>query len=705
MNRVRVRPCSSVAFAGLCSSVAFAGPWSFVALLSLSVLGLCPSVAAQEARFAVERPVHAPGAGPLRLPVDVDLLTAGQPFRVVRRGDAAIAEGGLGDLRFFDAEERPVPYLLVHTPSQQRVWVPAIVLPVAAGEKSSGFEVDLQAPAVVDGLRVEGVPPPFLKRVVLEGSGDRARWTMLVSQGTLFDLPDEQLRQTTLSFEPGPYRFLRLTWDDTNSGRVPLPRSVAARRAAPMRGPPAQIIDLVFERRPSEPGRSRYRVRLPGAGVPVVAIEIDAGGGHVYRRATVSESRFSGTEAAPASLGQATLVRVVRESVTAAALRVPIATPREPELDLVIEDGANIPLDLRKVSAVLAQLPWIYVEAPPGVLLARYGNRTLEAPTYDLEAVRRTLDLSAVAEAAWGEPRRLVESAAARPEADVPGSGPEIDANAFRHVRSIDVGQPGLVALSLDSAALAHSRGPSARFADVRVLDAQGRQIPYLIERRDEPLSVDLTITPASNPGSAELTRPEGGRRSVYAIAIPQPQLPSGTLVVETSARVFRRTVRVGLERAPDRRHRTTWFDVQATGTWQHVDQETPPEPLSLALPPLDRTELLLVVDEGDNPALPIASARLLLPQYRLRFFHPNDSTLRLVYGQADAEPPRYDLALLAPQVMGAPAAEIGAAPEPDAGGASATPALLSPVAFWLLLGISVLVLLGLIARLVRAGP
>ncbi len=73
---------------------------------------------------------------------------------------------------------------------------------------------------LIDRFRVDGIAAPFLKRVRLEGSGDRARWTLLVDEGTVFDLPAEQLRQTELEFTPGTYRYLRVTWDDTRSGRV-----------------------------------------------------------------------------------------------------------------------------------------------------------------------------------------------------------------------------------------------------------------------------------------------------------------------------------------------------------------------------------------------------------------------------------------------------------------------------------------------------
>ena len=84
----------------------------------------------------------------------------------------------------------------------------------------------------------------------------------------------------------------------------------------------------------------------------------------------------------------------------------------------------------------------------------------------------------------------------------------------------------------------------------------------------------------------------------------------------------------------------------------------------------MPETEILLVVDEGDNAPLPLTKARLLLPSYRLRFYHTGNASLRLAYGRDDLQPPQYDLALLAPRVMGARAREVDAAP---AGAAAAS--------------------------------
>ena len=673
------------------------------ALLVALVVAVVPAGSAQTGRDVPrERAVVSAGEGRQRLAIDAPLLAGGAPFKVVRRGDDFVAEDGLADLRFF-AGDRPVPYLLVQPPSRAREWTRGRVLGIATTKATSGFEVDLGAPLPVDALRVGGLPVPHLKRLTLEGSGDRQRWVMLVAEGTLFDLPEQGLREETLAFAAGAYRYLRVTWNDTNSGRVPPPTLAEARRAAAAPAPPPTAIATRVERRPSEPGVSRFRVILPASSLPVVAIALDVGGGPVHRSAVVSESRFSGMEAAPVELGRTMLSRVTRDGVTASALRIPIAAPAEAEIELTIDDGSNPPLEVVAVSAVLAQLPWIYLEAPAGSIVARFGNRALKRPAYDLEALRDSIDLAQLPEARWGDAAAVAPAVEASAPPAAPAPGAPLDPATVRVARTID-GQPaGLTALPLDAHVLAFSRGRDGRFADVRVLDASTRQVPYLLERRNEPLAIDLTVAPAADIRAPELQKTNGGRqRSVYVVTLPYGKLPPGTLVIETPARLFQRSVSVGVERPPDRRRRDPWYDVAATATWRHSNDGRA-RPLTLPLPTLAETDLRLVVDEGDNAPLPIAGVRLLLPSYRVRFYRPAGSALRLLYGRDDLQVPQYDLALLAGSVMGAPAVEASMTAA-SGEGAAAPDAIVSPRTFWVVLGAAVIVLLALIVRLVRSA-
>jgi hypothetical protein len=652
-------------------------------------ISFAPNVLAQR----VERGVIPGAAGPNRLSLDAEFLAHSQPFRVTEvaapEGRVAVASNGAADLRLYEASGKEVQYLLV-TPRVVAQWRGAQLLRVASTKTTSGFEADFQSLLPLDRLRVDGLPAPFLKRVQLEGSGDRSHWTMLVTEGTLFDLPADALEFTTLDFAPGSYRYLRLTWDDRSSARMPLPRRVDARVVSATRGPAPLRAAVAVERRPSEPGKSRFRIRLPGAHLPIVAIELSVGGGNVLRTARITEGRLDGSTVVPTELGTATLRRSVRDGIAAAALRIPIAPPSEAQLELAVDDGNNPPLDVTGATAIFATLPFVYFESDGRPLIARYGNDRLAAARYDLEAERDRVPSLTLSAARW-EPPRMVAAVAADSAIVMPTAGATIDVQSFRYSRAIPAGAGGLTTLPLDAAALSHGF-----LYDIRIATGDGHQVPFLLERLDEPLSVALPtierITSVRDPAS----------RSRYRIRLPYAGLPASRLVIHTDARVFER--QVALEMLPaaedDPRGRAGAVTVART-TWRHVDPELPPPALTLELPPVRVAELSLVIDEGDNAPLALREASLLLPAYRLRFFRSANTALTLLYGRSDLGAPRYDLALLAPRLLGAPAQDVLPGSERDV---SRVTGVTPTVVFWCALALAVIALLVLIAKLLRPG-
>jgi hypothetical protein len=94
--------------------------------------------------------------------------------------------------------------------------------------------------------------------------------------------------------------------------------------------------------------------------------------------------------------------------------------------------------------------------------------------------------------------------------------------------------------------------------------------------------------------------------------------------------------------------------------------------------------------------------AQLRLPSYRLGLFRPGGTPLRVPYGRADLGRPQYDLALLGPQVMGAPALDVTLAAEQRNSPSDTTATLVSPRLFWAALGVAAIVLMGLIVRLLK---
>ncbi len=662
-----------------------------LALPALAAFLSLPAPGAPPPRW--ERPVTPGGAGPNRLEVDVPLLSGAAPLR------PGTGEG-LADLRLVAADGREVPYLLVGPLRTGPRWTAARVLPVPATKGSSGFEADLGRPQTVDRLEVQGLPAPFLKRVRLEGSGDRARWTLLVAEGTLFDLPEEGLTRTWLAFPASELRYIRLTFDDTRSGRLPLPPTVRARLLAGTPPPPPLRVGVPFEKRASEPRTSRYRLKLPGPGLPLSAVEVVTGAGNVLRRATVTEARLVGSAVEPVPLGSATLRRSVRDGLSADEMTVPVTPPSEAEVELVVEDGDNPPLAIREVALLFAPLPWVYFESPDGApLVARFGAPRGEAPArprYDLEAGRPAVERGAVvpSPARWGERREVAPSSAAAPAGSPLPAGAALDASGFRFERKVPDGPTGLTALLLDAHVLAQAPGLSS----VRIATSDGRQLPYLLETLGEPLEVPLPApAPAKAPARARSIPP---RSSVYRLVLPFPGLPDARLTVRTGARVFERNVTLHVE-APEDRSRGEGLRSVAGTTWRHADPETEAPPLSLSLPPLPSAEALLVVDDGDNSPLPLEAPKLQLPGRRLRFFREGTGSLTLLYGKDGLPAPRYDLALLAPRLLGAPAHELSLgtaeAPSERAEGPD-VPRLV----FWGVLAGAVVLLLALVVRLVR---
>ena len=256
--------------------------------------------------------------------------------------------------------------------------------------------------------------------------------------------------------------------------------------------------------------------------------------------------------------------------------------------------------------------------------------------------------------------------------------------------------------MPLDASALAHGGSLRNGFADLRVIDPAGRQVPYLLERSDGPLALDVGVARRDLPADVMGAR---GARTAYAIALPYDRLPAARLTVTTRARVFRRHVELAWLLAPDERRREPSLLVLSSPTWVHADESRPAPPLIFDVPEERRGGLVLIVDEGDNQPLAIDRTTLLLPAYAVRLFRPDQQSLRVVYGRPDLHPPDDDLALLAPQVLGRVAEEAQAGPEEDRGDSAAgSSAIVSGPVFWGALITAVIVLVALIVRLVKTA-
>jgi hypothetical protein len=648
----------------------------------LLILLCAAPVRPQPLQFRFERQVFLSGPGPHRLAPDIALI-AGAAFPDLR------------DLRLYDSSGTEVPYLLIPPEKPEFHWKAGKILPVVASKSSSGFEVDLSSSGPIDSLRLTGIRSPFLKRCRLEGSGDRSHWTLLVAEGTLFDLPSEGLRMLEMPFAAGEFRYLRVTGDDRESGVVSPPtraaaRSVEARNAAvPLRGP------AEFQRLAASPGSSRFQVRLPGPNLPIAALELSVSETRLLRNARATESRLSGVEVSSRLLGSGVLRRVVQGTLVAADLRIPIVTPEGREINILVDDNDNPPLNLTGVGLEFAPQPWIYFESSgQASVVARFGDPRLTSPKYDLEAIRQYIGRTDLKEARWGDSRD-----AHPPESFAEGGiqvpvGAPIDSKGFHYSRKISDSPAGLTALVMDAAVLAHSQED---LSDVRISDESEHQIPYLLEKNSDVIALNVPLLSDKAKSSAHQSR--------YRLVLPFENLPAANVMLVTPERTFQRKISVEVERTAFDPRSEPSVETLTSVTWRHDDPDSVTAPLTLALrPSLGTKNVTLIVDEGDNRPLALGSARLQLPLYRLRFFYPANGKLRLLYGQAGLAPARYDLQLLAPRLVSLPSHELTLDPEATASGAGVSENnSIQTRVFWAALIVAVLVVLALLVRLLRS--
>lgn len=256
------------------------------------------------------------------------------------------------------------------------------------------------------------------------------------------------------------------------------------------------------------------------------------------------------------------------------------------------------------------------------------------------------------------------------------GPGAEVSLRRMTSQHDI-VGDPGLVRIPLSAEVLVGARSD---LGDLRIIDPNGRQIPYLLRRRggEHPLN-DLTWE-----------RREDGSRSLIDVPLPAESLMLSSVTLSTDAPLFSRQItlfrRVGAELEPVRHF-----------TWTGSDR---PSQITLPVHQAFTDRLVIGIDNGDDPPLPITGVGASWPAWELVAQVP-DSGARLVYGDRRLRAPEHDLALLRDEVGRRATRPVALGP---------AKAMLNPVSMFdsgvVLVGVSVLVigLLGLILAVIVGG-
>jgi len=564
----------------------------------------------------------------------------------------------LRDLRLLAADGTEVPFVVDRVVEREASrWWPGTLTdtaeePVGPADETAGttrWTVDLGAARGIDTIELDVRETDFAKRVRVEGSTDGREWTTLASDAPVFDRAWRgRVRHTRIALEAvASVRYLRLTARDHR--RSP-PISLAGVNAAWTRVAPGQTWSrperVVLVERAN--GVTRYRV---SSELPAEELTIEADDPAFSRRLVVR----GGAGEASRVLADAWVyrVRLPEEALAGESLRLPLSALPEGANDLTLEvhDGDSPPLRGLRVTVSGAATRLLFA-APAAPVALYYGNEVTRGALYDLAALHGRLSTSGqMAPATLGAEQ---ENPAYRKPPPLPVGLPRgagVDVSRWRAERPLQIANAtDLYAITLAPGDLARLRPD---LGDLRLVDEEGRQVPYILEPSVQEERVTL---------SAETAR-TSDRRSRHRLGLPglpsRSAVPLEGLVLQFAETFFDRPVGVRAG-GDERRQRRLW-----SGRLERrpgSDASKPPEPIRLSWPPERVRDLEVEIENGDNVPLTLSSAEGVVRVPRLTF-QAGPGSYRLLLGNADAAAPRYDLASLRREVLAfsAVAAPLGA--------------------------------------------
>ncbi len=598
--------------------------------------------------------------------------------------DAARADRG--DLRLLDPAGREVAFAIAPVANPRNAAKAPRSFRTTLGAEKTEIVIetgDAESPS----LTLATPASRFVKRARIETSPDGTTWQLAGEGALLF----RENGASDLAVR-APAAFIRLTIDDTRSPPVPFTGALLAARAPP--AAPDLPLGVRIVRREEFAQETVLTVDLAAAHTPLVLLRIATDSRLFNRTVTVGARELGGRDPIERTLATGAIYRLSPDGeadVRQTAVPLHFIAPAR-ELIVHIHNGDSPPLPINGVEITRRELRGHFDATMPGDYALLTGHPQIAAPRYDVASLR----LGAITPVNLLVPGPLTPNPGHRTPDALAGTsllGAALDVAPWRFRKAVRVAAAGVQQLELDLDVLAQAqRG----LADLRLV-RDGAQVPYLLERPNLSRALELTAKAAEDP-----KRP---RTSRWEIALPRAGLPVTRLTLASPTALFQRHLRV-FETTDDgrgNRHERTL----ASGDWSHTPEDKRSLTLTFTTPPLTAT-LFLETDNGDNPPIALGAVTAAHPVVRL-LFKTDAAPVALYYGHAQAAAPRYDLALVAGQILAATkeAATLGAEEQARAEGwaKGALAGARGGVVFWAALALVVIVLLIVVAKLLPKAP
>ncbi len=635
---------------------------------------------------AVLTPLHAADFAEWKFRQTLRVETAGLVTVAVPPETLDAARAERGDLRLLDPAGREVAFAIA-----------PVIRPPTTTRGAKSFRSTLSAKATeilietgdatAMSMTLATPAPRFVKRARIETSADGTTWQMTAEGALLFR--ESGAEELTMR---APAAFVRLTLDDTRSPPVPFTGATVAPRA--LAAAPELPLGVRIARREEFAGETVLTLELAAARTPLAALRFATEARLFNRRVTVGIRALVEEDTIERTLAGGTIYRFAPDDeaeVQHTRMMLDLAPPTR-ELIVHIANGDSPPLPITGLEITRRELRGHFDATAPGDYTLLSGHPQIAAPRYDVA----TLRLATMEPAKILAPGPLTSNPGYRaPEtlAGTPLFGAPLDVAPWRLRKAVRVATAGVQQLELDLDVLAQAqRG----LGDLRLV-RDGAQVPFLLERPNLSRALDLAAKPADDPRRPRVSR--------WEIALPRAGLPLTQLTLASPTGLFRRHLRlfeIITNPGGDKYERTL-----SAAEWKHTPDDKRPLALTMSSPPTT-TALVLETDNGDNPPLALGAVTAAHPVARL-LFKTDAAPLALYYGHPQAAAPRYDLALVAGQILAATkeAATLGAEEQARADGwaKSALTGARGGVIFWAVLALVVIVLLVVVAKLLPKAP
>ena len=597
------------------------------------------------------------------------------------------------DLRLYDDGGDEIPYLITRPVPSPRSIQSARSFQVSLNANNTVILLETGLAQPLDAVTLETPAMNFIKAVRVESSTDGKNWRVLAQGRPIFRQP-YGASNLKISFPPVVAGWLRLTVDDQRS--QPVPFTGALVHTATGETAPVETIPVTITERDENPGETRLALDLGAANLNVASLQIETAELLFTRQVSIAVPQISEDAIREQMIGQGVIYRIAIESQPASeSLSVPLETlVRSRELILFIRNGDSPPLSLKAVRAERRPVYLVFLARQSGTYHLLTGNAHCAAPRYDLAALG--INLKSVPVAAIQIPPPSDNPDFQPPEV-LPGlgvTGAALDISEWKFRKPVEISGAGAQQIELDLDVLAHAQ---PGLGDLRVMRGSN-QVPYLIQHTSISRSLALTVAMANDAKNPKLSR--------WIIKLPQANLPLTRLMCVSSTPLFARSLSFYEELADDRGNK--YQHPLGEASWTRTPDSKSKE-FSLSFDNVPQSDtLFLETENGDNSPIELEKFTAFYPVTRVLFKAKPDGELFLYYGNPRVSPPRYDLSLVAAQLLAADKkiASLSAGQQlkkpswqeyevPGKGG----------VLFWGILAVVVVVLLIIISRLLPKSP